>query len=99
MLGLAIRVNLLTFGRVQASLTLILLACSLHPGSHRLSCLSFEGISKCIVTAVATLKSQLLGGESMMSSHSLTIESDKVMDAQIIDIGIVCQAPDWRNTG
>ena len=36
--------------------------------------------------------SQLLGGEWTMSSDSFMVEADEVVDAQPVDISIVCRA-------
>ena len=63
-----------------------------YPGSHRLSRLAFESISKCIVTAVTTLQGQLLGSDGTLGIDSLVIETDKMVDTQIIDVGIVSRA-------
>jgi hypothetical protein len=90
--NLAFQASLLTLGRVQASLTLLSLTRSLHPGSHRLSRLALEGISKCIITAVTTLQCQLLGSDGTLGIDSLAIETDEMIDAQIVDIGIVSYA-------
>ena len=42
------------------------------------------------VTPVAALACQLLGVDVAMGSNSLLIETYKMGDAQIVDIGIVC---------
>ena len=89
---LALQASLLTLGRVQASLTLLLLTRSLHPGSNRLSRLALESITEGVVTSVATLQSQLLDSDGTLSSNSLAIETDKMVDSQIVDIGIVVHA-------
>ena len=72
--------------------SLLSLARSLHPGSHRLSRLALEGISKCIVTAETTLQGQLLGSDETLGIDSLAIETNEMIDAQIVDIGIVSRA-------
>jgi len=48
-----------------------------------------ESNAKCIVTAEATLESQLLGGCSSMRCKSFMVEIDKMLDAQTVDIVIV----------
>ena len=63
-----------------------------HPGCHRLSRLAFDDTTKSAVTAVATLLSQLLGSDGTLGVDSLTIETDEMIDAQIVDIGIVINA-------
>jgi hypothetical protein len=73
-------------------LTLVFSKKSFYPGSHRLSRLALNDTTKSTVTAVATLLSQLLGTEVALFSNSLMIEVDKVMDAQIVDIGIIGHA-------
>ena len=60
--------------------------CRVH--SH---CL-FKSSTECIVIAETTLKGQLLGGEGTFGSDSFTIETDEMIDAQIIDIGIISRA-------
>ena len=44
------------FSHIIADLVTLGFSYPPHPGSHRLSRLAFEGISKCIVTAVTTLQ-------------------------------------------
>ena len=41
---------------------------------------------------MATLLSQMLGSDGALGIDGLTIETDKVIDAQIVDIGIVGRA-------
>ena len=63
-----------------------------HPGCHRESRLSLDNITKSAVTMVATLQSQLLGSDGAIGFDCLTIETDEMIDAQIVDIGIVIHA-------
>ena len=62
---------------------------TLHPIRHSLSRLLFEGIAERAVNMETTLYGQLLSSEGLLSSDSLTIEPDEMLDAQIVDIGIV----------
>ena len=60
-----------------------------HPLSHVLTHLKLEGVPESAVTPVTAFACQLLGVEGTMCSDSLLIESYKMIDAQIVDIGIV----------
>ena len=62
---------------------------SLNPTRHSLSRLVFEGIAERAVMMETTLRSQLLGSERLLNSHCLAIETDKMPNAQIVNIGIV----------
>ena len=59
------------------------------PSSHRLSRFALEGTTKGVVTAETTLLCQLHDGERSMSSNSLAIDADEVIDTQIVNIGII----------
>ena len=66
------------------------LLCSVsHPHHDRLTHTLLESCSKSAIAPETALLSQLLSGEGTISGDSLTIESDKVLDAQAVDIGIV----------
>ena len=48
-----------------------------------------EGEAERAVAAVAALGGQLLGGDVATGGHGLAVKTDKVEDAQVVDIGIV----------
>ena len=74
------------------SLAADLLVCVTHPGRHGLSHALLEGETESAVTLETTLLSQLLGSEGTIGSYRLTIETDEMIDAQIVDISIVTYA-------
>ena len=49
----------------------------------------FEGEIEGAVTSVAAVVSQLLNGEVAVGSNSFTVESDKMIDAEIVDICVI----------
>ena len=51
-----------------------------------------ESETESAVTLVATVVSKFLGGKGMPGSYSLMIETDEMIDAQIVDISIVTNA-------
>ena len=63
-----------------------------HPDRHRLSHALLESETESAVALVTAIVSQLLGGEVTLGCYSLTIKADKMIDAQIVDIGIVSRA-------
>ena len=65
---------------------------SFYPGRDRLTHHTLEDIAKRAVTLESTLIGQLLSGEGTLGGGSLTIEIGEMMDAQIVDIGIVSDA-------
>ena len=73
-------------------LILPLLSRIAHPFSHVLTHLQLEGMPESAVTPVAAFACQLLGGVGTVGSNSFTIETHEMMDAQIVDIGIVSDA-------
>ena len=66
-----------------------LLRCVTHPRRDRLAHALLEGYSKSAIASETALLGQLLSGEGTIGGDSITIESDKVLDAQAVDIGIV----------
>ena len=64
----------------------------MHPGGHILTHALLEGEREGTVATIATVVSQLLSGKRPLASDSLAIESDEMIDAQIVDIGIVSRA-------
>ena len=69
-----------------------LLGCFAHPGRHGLTHAMLERETKSAVTLEAAVVSQLPGGEGMPCSYSLMIETDEMIDAQVVDISIVTDA-------
>ena len=63
-----------------------------HPGGYRLTHTLFEGQAEGAVAVVTAFVGQLLDGERLLSLDNLLIAADEVVDAQIVDIGIVCNA-------
>ena len=64
----------------------------MHPGCYGLPHALFEGETESTVTPVSTVIGQLLGGEGASRSNSLAIEIDEMIDAQVVNIGIVSDA-------
>lgn len=62
---------------------------SLNPTRHGLPHLLFKGIAERTVLLETTLRSQLLSGERLFYSHGLAIKANEMVDAQIVDIGII----------
>ena len=73
----------------RQTLTFICFVC---PRCHSLSHALLEGVAKGAVTAEAALVGQLLGCEGALRTGSLAIETDEMVNAQIVDIGIVSHA-------
>ena len=69
-----------------------LLARLSHPHRHILAHALLEGKAESTVTTVAAVVSQLLDCEGAFAGDSLAVEFDEMLDAQIVDIGIVCRA-------
>ena len=69
-----------------------LLALALHPGLYALAHALGEGAAEGAVTAEAALLGQLLGNDILTGSNALLIETDEVVDAQTVDIGVVGDA-------
>lgn len=63
-----------------------------HPGCHALSHALLEGQAEGAVAAVAAFTGQLLGSDGLLDSDSLTIEIHKLIDAEVVDVGIVGHA-------
>lgn len=63
-----------------------------QPGSHGLTGALLEGEAEGAVTAVAAVTCQLLGDDSLSGGGGFLTEGDEVVDAQIIDIGIIGDA-------
>ena len=57
-----------------------------------MACALLEGKAEGAVAAVATIAGQLLGEDGLPSSGELLVATDEVVDAQIVDIGIVGNA-------
>ena len=69
-----------------------LFALALHPRLYALAHALGEGAAEGAVTAEAALLGQLLDAYILTSSNALLIETDKVVDAQVININIVGDA-------
>ena len=63
-----------------------------HPGCYGLPHSLLEGNAKSAVTPIAALGSQLLGSEATLGGYSLAIQAHEMLDAQVVDIGIVGDA-------
>ena len=63
-----------------------------HPHRHILAHALLEGEAESTVATVAAVVSQLLDCEGAFAGDSLAVELDEMLDAQIVDIGIVCRA-------
>jgi hypothetical protein len=69
-----------------------LLARVAHPRRYALSSALHERAAEGAVAAEATLVGQLFGTDGQAGGGSLLVEVDEVVDAQIVDIGIVGDA-------
>ena len=63
-----------------------------HPGGDCLVHALFEGSAEGAVAAIAALGGELLGGEWVAVGDGLAIESDEMVDAEIVDVGAVVDA-------
>ena len=63
-----------------------------HPGCYALTRTLLERETESAVTPVAALVSQLLGGNRSLGGDCLMIKSHEVIDAEVVDIGIVSDA-------
>lgn len=63
-----------------------------YPGCNGLSHALLEGEAEGAVASVAAFAGQLLGCDGLMGSNSLSIETHEVVDAQVVDVGIVGSA-------
>ena len=64
----------------------------MHPGGDILPHPLLEGECEGAVASVTALAGQPLGGERTLGCDGLTIEADEMIDAQVVDIGIVGDA-------
>ena len=63
-----------------------------HPCRHALTRALREGAAEGSVAAEAALVGQLLSDDGLTGSDELPVAADEVVDAQIVDIGIVGSA-------
>ena len=63
-----------------------------HPSLYSLSHALLKGEAEGAVTAVAAVAGQLLGSEGLLGLDGLVIGADKVIDAEVVNIGIVSDA-------
>ena len=59
------------------------------PCFHGLSHALFEGEVEGTVTSVAAVVSHFLDSEGVVGSYSFTIETDEMIDAEIVDICVI----------
>ena len=64
----------------------------MHPRRHALTRALFEGIAERAVVAETAIQGQLLERELLAVSDSLLVAADEIVDAQAVDVGIVCDA-------
>ena len=60
-----------------------------HPRGDRLAHALLEGEAEGAVAAVATAAEQLLRGGIMVGCHLFLVETAEVVDAQLVDVGVV----------
>jgi len=60
-----------------------------HPDCDGLAHALFEGEAEGAVASIAAFVSQLLSSERAQVSYSLAIEANEMIDAQIVDVGII----------
>ena len=63
-----------------------------HPGCHGLSHALLEGETEGAVTPIATVAGQLLRSVGLLGCNGLTVVADEVLNAEVVDIGIVGDA-------
>ena len=71
---------------------LLFIACIAHPCCHILAHALLESEAEGAVAMVAAFAGQLLDGECLPGGRDLLISADEVVNAQIVDIGIVSDA-------
>ena len=64
----------------------------MYPGGYALARALFEGQAEGAIAAVAAFAGQLLGNDGLSCCDGLLIAADEVVNAQIVDIGIVSDA-------
>ena len=64
----------------------------MRPRRYTLTCSLLESQAKSAIAAVTTIDGQLSDGKGLLLGGSLLVELDEVVDAQIIDIGVVRDA-------
>ena len=64
----------------------------MHPGGDGLARALLEGQAESAVAAVTAFVGQLLDGEGQLGTGYLLVTADEIVDAQIINIGIVSDA-------
>ena len=62
-----------------------------HPRGDALPHALLKGVAEGAVAAVAAVVGQLLGGERLARGDGLMVAADEVLDAQAVDVGIVCE--------
>ena len=63
-----------------------------HPGRHILTRLLLKRTAESAVTMIAALLGELLDSKVAIVVNSLVIETDEMLDAQIVDIVVVMLA-------
>ena len=63
-----------------------------YPSRYALTHTLLERKTESAVTTVTAFVSQLLSRNGALAGDSLMIETDEVVDAEVVDIGIVCDA-------
>ena len=63
-----------------------------HPRGDALASALLEGEAEGAVAAVAAFAGQLLGNDGLSGSDYLLVAADEVVDAQVVDIGVVGDA-------
>ena len=69
-----------------------LYGCIAHPSRHSLSHALLEGERESAVASVTALVSQLLGCEATLGGNGLMVKAHKMLDAQVVDVGIIGDA-------
>jgi hypothetical protein len=60
-----------------------------HPFCHTLPHALFEGKAEGAIASIATVVGQLMDGEGTLRSNGLVVETDEMIDTQIVNIRIV----------
>ena len=63
-----------------------------HPSLYGLSHALFESEAESAVTVVAAVAGQVLGSEGLMGVDGIAVVAVEVIDAEVVDIGIVSDA-------
>ena len=73
-------------------ISVVLLGCAAHPDGDALARALHKCAAEGAVAAETALLCQLLGANGLTGSDGLVVETDEVVDAQVVDIGVIGNA-------